>query len=99
MIPRIDIDIEQPGSYRYQVTYENEPLFEEDGFGSIVLALVSAVEGLAPDVRAVQVSCAGIISGTYPLSTIAQSPQQVAEHAANTTAAVLEALGPNEFED
>lgn len=98
MIPRIDIDVIEHGSYQYQVTYEGEPLFEEEGFGSIVTALVSAVEGLAPDIRAVEVACAGIVSGTYPLQAIALNPQQVAEHAANTTAAVLEALGPNEFE-
>ncbi|CAN5558886.1 hypothetical protein BH09PSE5_BH09PSE5_44590 [soil metagenome] len=93
MIPRIDIYITEPGSYTYQVTYEQEALFEEAGFSSIVLALVSAVEGLAPDIKAVEVSCAGIVSGTYPLQALALNTQQIAEHAAHTTAAVLEALG------
>lgn len=97
MIPRIDIDIAEPGSYRYQVTYEQEPLFEEDGFSSILSALVSAVEGLAPDIKAAEVACAGIVSGTYPLQALALNPQQIADHASATTAAVLEALGKSEF--
>jgi hypothetical protein len=97
MIPRIDIDITEPGSYEYRVSYEQEPLFEEAGFSSILSALVSAVEGLAPDIRAAEVACAGIVSGTYPLEGLALNPQQIAEHAAHTTAAVLEALGKQEF--
>ena len=79
MIPRIDIDITEPGSYEYRVSYESEPLFEEQGFGSILSALVSAVEGLAPDIRAAEVACAGIVSGTYS-SIFNASPLLVVWH-------------------
>ncbi|MDB5817553.1 MAG: hypothetical protein JWQ11_1193 [Rhizobacter sp.] len=97
MIPRIDIsrsDIElsEDAEFEYRVTYEAEGLFDDAGFTSVMHALVAAIEGLSPEVAAVEVSFEGIVSGTYPLQVLAMNPQQIAEHAVNTTSAVQETL-------
>jgi len=93
MIVRIDIDRLESGVYAYRVSYEREELYSDAGLGSITDALVGAVEGLPPEVVAVEVAYKAIVSGTYPLQVLAMNPDQIAEHAANTTAAVEEALG------
>ncbi len=92
MIPRITIDQTAPDSYEYRVTYESEPLFDDGGFSSVMHCLVAAVEGLSPEVVAVEVAYGGYVSGTYPLAVIAMNHEQVAAHAVNTTEAIREAL-------
>ena len=92
MIPRIEMERREDGQYDYRVTLESEILYADEGFSAVLACLVSAIEGLAPDVRAVEVSFQSVISGTYPLQMVAMHPQQVAQHAADTTASVFEAL-------
>ena len=91
MIVRIEIH-RVDADYEYRVIDDGEVLFADSGFGSVVHCLVAAVEGLSPEVRAVEVACGGVVSGTYPLHVLAANPTQVAQHAVNTTAAVFEAL-------
>jgi hypothetical protein len=91
MIARIEIH-RSDDIYEYRVLAEGEVLFDYTGFTSVVHCLAGAVEGLPPEVRAVEVACGGIVSGTYPLQALAGSAAQVAQHAVNTTAAVFEAL-------
>ena len=90
MIVRIDIEGSRAGFYAYRVSYESEELYADDGLGSIADCLVGAIEGMAPDVVAAEVWYRSIVSGTYPLSIIGMSLDQVAEHAANTTSAIEE---------
>jgi hypothetical protein len=91
MIVRIEIHLSDDG-YDHRVLSEGDALFADGGFSSVVHALVGAVEGLPPEARAVELACGGVVSGTYPLQTLAANVDQVAQHAINTTAAVFEAL-------
>jgi hypothetical protein len=91
MIVRIEIHREDD-IYEYRVIADGDVLFADDGFTSVVHSLVAAVEGLPPEVRAVEVACGGVVSGTYPLQVLAANIEQVAQHAVNTTAAVYEAM-------
>jgi len=91
MIVRIDIH-HADDVYEYRVIADSDELFGDSGFSSVVHCLAAAVEGLPPEVRAVEVACAGVVSGTYPLHVLAANAAQVAQHAANTTAAVFEAM-------
>ena len=91
MIVRIDIH-RTDSVYEYRVMADGDLLFDDTGFSSVVHCLVGAVEGLPPAVRAVEVACGGVVSGTYPLHALATNAEQVAQHAVNTTAAVFEAL-------
>ena len=89
----VRIEIHRDGDvYEYRVIADGEVLYDDAGFTSVVHCLVGAVEGLPPEVRAVEVACGGIVSGTYPLTVLAANAQQVAMHAANTTAAVFKAM-------
>lgn len=90
MIVRVEIHREAE-DYEYRVLSEGDALFGDAGYSSVVNCLVGAVEGLPPEVRAVEVACGGIVSGTYPLTTLVANIEQVAQHAVNTTAAVYEA--------
>ena len=91
MIARIEIH-RDGDVYEYRVIAEGEVLYDDAGFTSVVHCLAGAVEGLPPEVRAVEVACGGIVSGTYPLHVLAANADQVARHAVNTTAAVFEAM-------
>jgi hypothetical protein len=91
MIVRIEIHTAD-GDYEYRVIADGDVLFDDAGFSSVVNALAGAVEGLPPEVRAVEVACGGVVSGTYPLTVLAGNAARVAEHAINTTAAVYEAM-------
>ena len=82
-----------PEAFDYRVTHESEPLFDDTGFSSVMHCLVAAVEGLSPEVVAVEVAFGGFVSGTYPLQVLAMNPEQIADHAINTTASIHEALG------
>jgi hypothetical protein len=91
MIVRIEVHREGE-VYEYRVLADGDLLYDDTGFSSVVHCLVGAVEGLPPEVRAVEVACGGVVSGTYPLDVLAANADQVAQHAMNTTAAVFEAL-------
>jgi hypothetical protein len=93
MIPRIDIEQAGQEAFDYRVTHESEPLFDDSGFSSVMHCLVAAIEGLSPDVVAVEVAYSGYVSGTYPLAVIAMNHEQIAAHAINTTESIREALG------
>ena len=92
MIVRIDIDVAGADLYEYRVSYETEELYADEGLDSVVECLVAAVEGMAPDVVAAEIAYRGVVSGTYPLTVIGMSIDQVAEHAVNTTMAIEEAM-------
>ena len=91
MIARIEMH-RDGDAYEYRVIAEGEVLYDDAGFTSVVHCLAGAAEGLPPEVRAVEVACGGIVSGTYPLHVLAANADQVAQHAVNTTAAVFEAM-------
>lgn len=91
MIVRIEIH-RSDADYEYRVLSDGDLLFDDSGLSSVLHCLAGAVEGLPPAVRAVEVACGGIVSGTYPLAVLAGSAARVAQHAVNTTAAVYEAL-------
>lgn len=95
MIPRIEMEKIGSDAYAYRVSHESEPLFEDSGLSSLAHCLVAAVEGLSPDVVAVEVAYGGFVSGTYPLAVVAMNHEQVAAHAMNTADAIHEALNVN----
>ena len=89
----VRIEIHRAGDeYEYRVLEDGTVLFGDADFSSVLSCLAAAVEGLPPEVRAVEIACGGIVSGTYPLDVLATSAAQVAQHAVNTTAAVFEAM-------
>ena len=91
MIVRIDLHHDEHEGYSYGVTAEHQTLYDGSGFSSLVGGLAAAVEGLGSDVRAAEIAFQGIVSGTYPLTTIATRPNEVTQHAVNTASAVYEA--------
>ncbi len=80
------------GAFDYQVSYEGEELFGDEGLQSVEQCIVAAVEGLGQDAMAAEVAYGGIVSGTYPLASLALMSAQIAEHAINTTAAIQELM-------
>ena len=91
MIVRIDLQQGETDGASYAVTAEHETLYDGAGFTSLVNALAAAVEGLGSEVHAAEIAFSEIVSGTYPLSTIAMRPNEVVQHAVNSAAAVAEA--------
>ena len=91
MIVRIDID-RAADSFGYGVSYESEELYGDDGLASLAECLIAAVEGMPPDALAAEIWFDGVVSGTYPLSVIGMNLDQVAQHAANTTAMIDELM-------
>ena len=91
MIVRIDIHNDEQNSYSYAVTAEHQTVYDGSGFSSIINALAAAVEGFGAEVRAAEIAFRGIVSGTYPLHTIATRPNEIAQHAVNTADAVYAA--------
>lgn len=92
MIVRFHIDPLGQDQYEYRVTYEGEELYGDAGLDSLEECIVAAVEGLGQDAVAAEVAYKGILSGTYPLASLALMTAQIAEHAHQTTAAVEEVL-------
>ena len=70
LIVRIEIH-RDADVYEYRVIADGDVLFDDAGFSSVVHCLAGAVEGLPPEVRAVEVACGGVVSGTYPLTVLA----------------------------
>ena len=93
MIVRIDIDGSDAAGYDYRVVDQAEDLYGDSGLESVADAIVAAIEGLPPRVVAAEIALRGIVSGTYPLETIAANHEPIAAHAMNTTLAIEEALG------
>ncbi|MFI5446216.1 hypothetical protein [Polaromonas sp. UC242_47] len=90
MIVRFHIDPIEQDQYEYRVTYEGEELFGDVGLDSIEACIVAATEGLGQDPVGAEIAYRGIISGTYPLATLALASAQIAQHALNTTTAIEE---------
>jgi hypothetical protein len=91
MIVRIDID-KSGDAFGYRVSYESEALYGDEGLESIVECLIAAVEGMPPEAVAAELWYDRVVSGTYPLSVIGISIEQVAQHALNTTAMIDDAM-------
>lgn len=89
MIVRIDLT-RSAGSFGYGVSYQGEEMYGDDGLASLVECLVAAIEGMPPEALAAELWYDGVVSGTYPLEVIGMGVEQVAEHAANTTAMIDE---------
>jgi hypothetical protein len=92
MIVRFHIDPVAGGQFEYRVSYEGEELYADAGLDSIEACIVAATEGLGQDAVAAEVAYKGIISGTYPLASLALVSAQIAQHAEQTTEAVEEVM-------
>ena len=90
MIVRFHIDPLLQDLYEYRVTYEGEELFGDAGLDSIEECIVAATEGLGQGAVAAEVAYKNIISGTYPLASLALMSAQIAEHALQTAVAIEE---------
>jgi hypothetical protein len=90
MIVRFHIDPVEQDQYEYLVTYEGEELFGDYGLDSLEGCITAAVEGLGRDAVAAEIAYKGVISGTYPLASLALMTAQIAEHALQTTLAIEE---------
>jgi hypothetical protein len=92
MIVRFHIDQFEKGSFDYRVTYEGEDLYADAGLSSIEDCIAAAVDGLGQDAMGAEIAYKSVISGTYPLASLALMAAQIAEHAENSTAAIEELL-------
>lgn len=92
MIVRFHIDLVAGGLFEYRVSYEGEDLYSDTGLDSIGACIVAATEGLGQDAVAAEVAYRDIISGTYPLASLALVSAQIAQHAEQTTEAVEEVM-------
>ncbi len=92
MIVRFNIDTAGQDQFDYRVTHEGEELYGDAGLDSVEQCITAALEGLGADAVAAEVAYQGIISGTYPLASLALMSAQIAEHAVQTTAAIEEVL-------
>lgn len=92
MIVRFNIDSAGDDQFDYRVTFEGEDLFSDEGLSSLDACIEAATDGLGQDAVGAEIAYRGIISGTYPLATLALAAKQIAEHAINTTEAMEEVL-------
>jgi hypothetical protein len=92
MIVRFAIEPAEAGRFEYRVSYESEELYADEALASIEDCIVAATEGLGQDAIAAEIAYCGIVSGTYPLASLALMSAQIAEHAQNTTQAIEELL-------
>jgi len=90
MIVRFNIEPAGPDEFDYRVSFEGEELYADAGLGSIEACIVAATEGLGAEPVGAEIAYKGVISGTYPLATLALASSQLAEHALNTTDAIAE---------
>src|SRR5215831_18028272 len=91
MIVRIDLD-RSGETFGYRVSFDAEELYADDELDSVVECLIAAVEGMPPEALAAEIWLDGVVSGTYPLEVIGMNVEQVAQHAANTTAMIDELM-------
>ena len=94
MIVRFNIDQIGEDQFDYRVSYEGEDLYGDEGLGSLEACIIAATEGLGTEPVGAEIAFKGVISGTYPLATLALASSQLAEHALNTTAAMEEVYKP-----
>ncbi|QHI98098.1 hypothetical protein GT347_08880 [Xylophilus rhododendri] len=99
MIVRIEIEGGRAGFYEYRVVYDTEELYADAGLDSVADCLVGAIEGMPPDALAAEIWYRAIVSGTYSLPVIAANHEGIAQHAVNTSEAIREALGEDDFKD
>ncbi|MES2412776.1 MAG: hypothetical protein V4614_03175 [Pseudomonadota bacterium] len=92
MIVRFNIDSAGQSQFDYRVTHEGEEIYGDTGLASLEDCVNAALDGLGSDATAVEIAYRGIISGTYPLASLALMTEQIALHALQTTAAVEEVL-------
>lgn len=92
MIVRFHLDQFEPGNFEYRVSHEGETLYADAGLGSLEECIVAALEGLGQDALGAEVAYKSVVSGTYPLASLALMAAQIAEHAENSTAAIEEVL-------
>lgn len=92
MIVRFHIDPLDQESYEYRVSYEGEELFGDAGLSSIEECIIAATEGLGRDAVAAEVAYKAVISGTYPLASLALMSEQIAQHALQTALAIEEVM-------
>lgn len=92
MIVRFHIDPMGQDDYEYRVSHEGEELFGDAGLDSIEACIVAATEGLGQDAVAAEIAYKAIISGTYPLASLALLSEQIAEHAVQTALAIEEVM-------
>ncbi len=92
MIVRFHLDQFEPGSFDYRVSHEGETLYADSGLSSLAECITAALEGLGQDAMGAEVAYKNVISGTYPLASLALMAAQIAEHAQNSTAAIEEVL-------
>lgn len=90
MIVRFHIDPIEQGRYEYRVSHEGEDIYADTGLDSIEECIVAATEGLGSEAVAAEVAYKGVISGTYPLASLALASAQIAAHAQQTTEAIEE---------
>lgn len=90
MIVRFNIDMVGDDQFDYRVSFEGEDLYGDEALGSIEACIIAATEGLGTEPVGAEIAYQGVISGTYPLATLALASAQLAEHAMNTTTAIEE---------
>ena len=90
MIVRFSIDPSDEGRFDYAVTHEGETLYADTGLDSVEDCITAATEGLGPEPVAAEIAYKAVISGTYPLASLALMTGQIAMHALQTTEAVEE---------
>ena len=92
MIVRFHIDQFETGRFDYPVSHEGEDLYADAGLASIEECISAAVDGLGQDALGAEIAYKNVISGTYPLASLALMSAQIAQHAENSTAAIEELL-------
>jgi hypothetical protein len=92
MIVRFHIDQFESGRFDYRVTHEGEDLYADAGLAGVEECISAAVDGLGQDAMGAEIAYKNIISGTYPLASLALMSAQIAQHAENSTAAIEELL-------
>jgi hypothetical protein len=88
MIVRFYIDQFEAGRFDYRVTHEGEDLYADAGLASIEDCISAAIDGLGQDALGAEIAYKNILSGTYPLASLALMTAQIAQHAENTTDAI-----------
>ena len=92
MIVRFYIDQFEKGRFDYRVSHEGEDLYADAGLASVEECIMAAIDGLGRDALGAEIAYKSVISGTYPLASLALMAAQIAEHAENSTVAIEEVL-------
>lgn len=87
IIPRLSICKLEAGLYGYRVSLDGVEMMADAGFGTIREAIESASD-ITGSIRGFEVAYAGLAVGTYTLSTLGSSAEEVAQEAVATVAAL-----------